>query len=152
VEGLSFATRVWLAAAALAHWVTAVLVGIALLRVLRGATSSGSFTDRLRGALKLAGVALIAGCIAWQVLGGIGEARASDEAFRISGWTAMDLDHTPAPGEFPADAGLPRPGFGPDIDLTPAWTGLGLLAASAAAAYHGRSRTEDAEGGRPSTE
>ncbi|KNC17224.1 hypothetical protein AC792_14915 [Arthrobacter sp. RIT-PI-e] len=141
--GLSLATRLWLAAGALAHAAVGVLLGITVLRICRGGTTT-SFPLRLAGSLRMAGITVLVGGVAWQVLSGIGQAQAARESLFVSGFTMVhadadaDADAAADPDRTPSNAGLPLPGVMPSVEFTPALIGLALLGTSAAVVHHGR--------------
>ena len=139
VVGLSLATRLWLAAGALAHAAVGVLLGIAVLRICRGGTTT-SFPLRLAGSLRMAGITVLVGGVVWQVLSGIGQAQAARETLFVSGFTMVhaDADAAADPDRTPSNAGLPLPGVMPSVEFTPALIGLALLGTSAAVVHHGR--------------
>lgn len=138
VVGLSLATRLWLAGGVLAYGVVGVLLGIAFIRVVRGATTTTPFPVRLAASLRLAGITLLIGGVAWQVLNGIGQAQAAREAFAVSGYTTDTTVLAIEPDQFPPNAGLPRPGVVSSIEFTPVWIGLALLGLSSAVAHNSR--------------
>lgn len=132
VVGLGIGVRLTLAGGilvqGLAHLAVVAAVFLLATRLLRGEP----FQPTIRRAITIAAVALVAGGMLWQVLLGVGQSMAADQALLASelAWTNV-VDAAFGPGADPLTL-MPGPRFTVTIEFWPILTGFALMAVAAA--------------------
>ncbi|MFT3875470.1 MAG: hypothetical protein QM708_03425 [Propioniciclava sp.] len=149
-KGLPMSTRGLLAAHEIVYAATAVAIAVMVLRVARSVRDGDPFRVTSRVVLRAAVIIVVGGLLAG-VLGQIGDWRASNDLFFVSGWGgSVDMFGDPPP-DLPHEQILARHGFVPPAELSltvefwPLAAGLGL-ALVAAILRTGEQLRHDTEG------
>jgi len=143
VTGLDGPTRVWLAASSLLQGATMVMIAIVIALLCTSVMRQDPFRAALPRAINVTAITIIAGGLAWQLCGAIGNGLASEQVLRSTGGS-IEFDQF-AYEDYNEIIGFPSIGHQWSVDFWPIWIGLALFALAAAFRY-GMKLQRDTEG------
>jgi len=126
VTGLDGPTRIWLAASALLQGATIVMIAIVIIMLCTNVMRQDPFRAALPRAINVTAITIIAGGLAWQLCGSIGNGLAAEQVLRSTGGS-IEYDRFTYDDYYQV-IGLPSIGHDWSIDFWPIWIGLALFA------------------------
>jgi hypothetical protein len=142
VSGLDTAARAWLAGSSLLQGATIIMIAIVVVTLSSTILRNDPFQPAVARGIRLVGITVIVGGLAWQACSGVGESLASKQVLQLGSTGLKDLAGW---DNINTIIGFPQPTPHIQVDFWP--IGVGLVMLVLAAAFRAGERLQrDTEG------
>lgn len=139
VSGLDMAARAWLAGSSLLQGATIIMIAIVVVTLSSTILRNDPFQPAVTRGIRLVGITVIVGGLAWQACSGVGESLASKQVLQLG---STELKDSASWDNNVPIIGFPQPSPHIQVDLWPIGVGLVMLVLAAAFRYGERLRRD----------
>ena len=139
VSGLDIAARAWLAGSSLLQGATIIMIAIVVVTLSLTILRNDPFQPAVARSIRLVGITVIVGGLAWQACSGVGESLASKQVLQLG---STELKNLASWDDINTIIGFPQPTPHIQVDFWPIGVGLVMLVLAAAFRYGERLRRD----------
>ena len=139
VSGLDTAARAWLAGSSLLQGATIIMIAMVVVTLSSTILRNDPFQPAVARGIRLVGITVIVGGLAWQACSGVGESLASKQVLQLG---STELKNVASWDNINMIVGFPQPAPHIQVDLWPIGVGLVMLVLAAAFRYGERLRRD----------